>query len=336
MRRRYGLLLLAALLLGVSVPILVGREALLPALSRLPFDRLLLMLAMIVLAWNLNAGRLRLLAGGMGMRIGQRPALATIMATEFAICATPGGTGGPLTYAWLLKRRNLPMARGAALYVADQLMDMAFFISALIAFSLYWLAFSSDMHLGWQIALLGGLLFSGLLAVSWATRHYRTLLLATGRILQRLGISETRRHYLARRVLDFRQGLNLVKGYDPWRLGALYLLCTGHWLLRYSILYIAALSLGAQLDWSYAFIAQMLSLTAGQATFMPGGSGGAEASGSLLLLPYMDAATAAATVLIWRFVTFHWYLIAGGLVFTAVAGRPLWQRLQSQPPKSMR
>ncbi len=329
MKRRYGLLLVAALIIGVSLPILIGREALLPVLARLPAERLLLMLGIIFVAWNLNAGRLRLLTGGMGMHLRQGRALATVMATEFAICATPGGTGGPLTYAWLLKRQGLPMTRGAALYVADQLVDMVFFVSALLAFGLYWLAFPSDMHLGWQVAVLAGLLASGLFLVGWGLRHYRPLLLATGRLLRRLHISPARRRSLARRVLDFRRSLSLVRSYSSWRLVTLYLFCTGHWLLRYSILYLAALSLGAQIDWNYAFLVQMISLTAGQATFMPGGSGGAEASGSLLLLPYMDAATAAATVLVWRFVTFHWYLIAGGPVFAAVAGRPLWQRLQS-------
>lgn len=164
MKRRYGLLLVVALIIGASLPILIGREALVPVLARLPVERLVMMLGIIFVAWNLNAGRLRLLTGGMGLHLRQGRALATVMATEFAICATPGGTGGPLTFAWLLKREGLPMPRGAALYVADQLVDMVFFVSALLAFGLYWLVFPSDMHLGWQVAVLASLLTSGLFA----------------------------------------------------------------------------------------------------------------------------------------------------------------------------
>lgn len=338
MKRRFGALavLLAALLLGISVPILLGRGSLLSALSRFPPEVLLLMLGIIFLAWNFNAGRLRLMLGGMGIRLKQRKALAIGMSTEFAICATPGGTGGPLTYAWMLKRQSLSMTRGAALYVLDQLFDMLFFALAVLAFGIYWLIFPSDIHLGWQLCLLGAFLFLGLGLAGWLINHNRTVLLATGRLLARIGIKEHYRRRLARRVLDFHQGLSLVKGYARWRLLMIYLLCAGHWLLRYSILYITALSLHAPIDWSYAFLVQMLSLSAGQATFMPGGSGGAEATGSLLLLPYMDPGTAAATVLIWRFVTFYWYLIAGGVVFATVAGRPLWRTLQKQQPKTTR
>jgi uncharacterized protein (TIRG00374 family) len=105
------------------------------------------------------------------------------------------------------------------------------------------------------------------------------------------------------------------------------MLCVGHWLLRYSILSLTVRAVGGSIPWSYAFVAQMLSLTAGQATLLPGGSGGTEASSSLLLLPYMDAGTAAGAVLVWRFVTFYWYLIAGAPVFAVLAGRPLWRRI---------
>lgn len=74
----------------------------------------------------------------------------------------------------------------------------------------------------------------------------------------------------------------------------------------------------------------MLSLTAGQLVLLPGGSGGAEVSSSLLLAPYLEASTAAAAILLWRFVTFYWYLIAGAPVFALMAGQPLWQRLREK------
>jgi len=332
MKHRYWVLLLFGLGLGVGIPILLGGEALLPVLGRFPVTWLLLLLGMIVLAWNFNAGRVRLLTGGMGHRLSQRQALATIMATEFAICATPGGSGGPVVYGWLLHRLGLPMAAGMALYAVDQLVDMVFFVTILAGFAIYWLLVPSDLHIGWQLLVLGGLLLAGLFGAWWGIHHYRRFLLFIGRVLRRFRISANRRRRLARRALEFRRNLRLVQAYSSRRLLGVYLLCVGHWLLRYSVLYFAVLGVGGSISWSYAFVVQMLSLTAGNATLLPGGSGGAEASGSLLLLPYLDAGTAAGAILIWRFVTFYWYLIAGAPVFAILAGRPLWRRLFKRHP----
>ncbi len=331
MRLRYGLLIALGLGLGIGIPLFLGGRDLLPLLNRVSAGELLTLLGMIFLGWNLNAGRLRLLAGGASLRLSQGQALATVMATEFAICATPAGSGGPLTYAWLLRRHGLGTPRALALYAADQLMDVLFFLTALGAVLLHWLIVPEDVHLAWQLALMLSFLLSTLGLVWFSIRHYRPLFLALGRLLRRLQVGPKVRRRLVRRALEFRRSLRLVQGYPRARLAAVYVLCTGHWLLRYSILYLAVRALGGGISWSYAFLVQMLSLTAGQATLLPGGSGGAEASSSLLLAPYLDSATTAAAILVWRFVTFYWYLIAGAPVFAAVAGRALWKRLWARP-----
>jgi len=326
-KRRYWLLALTGLGLGIGIPVLVGGTALLPVLAHWQAGQLAMMLGMIVLAWNFNASRIRLLIGGVGYHLKQLQALAILMATEFAICATPGASGGPVTYAWLLHREGLPTGRGIALYAVDQLIDMVFFVTALAGLTLYWLIVPSDLHLGWQLAVLSMLLLGGMGLAWWVVRHYRRILLASGRLLRRFHISTASRLRLARWALEFRRSLQLVRHFPAYRLWAVYLLCVGHWLLRYSILYFAVRSVGGSIPWNYAFVVQMLSLTAGQATLLPGGSGGTEASSSLLLLPYMDAGTAAGAILVWRFVTFYWYLIAGAPVFALLAGRPLWHQL---------
>ncbi len=331
MRLRYGLLIALGLGLGMGIPLFLGGRDLLPLLKKVTAGELATLLGMIFVGWHLNAGRLRLLAGGAGRHLGQWQALATVMATEFAICATPAGSGGPLTYAWLLRRHGLDTPRALALYAADQLMDVFFFLTALSALLLYWLIVPEDVHLLWQMALMGGFLLTALALAWFSLRHYRPLFLTLGRLLRRLRIGPEGRRRLVRRALEFRRCLRLVQGYSRARLAAVYVLCTGHWLLRYSILYLAIRALGGSISWSYAFLVQMLSLTAGQAMLMPGGSGGAEASSSLLLAPYLDNASTAAAILIWRFVTFYWYLIAGAPVFASIAGRTLWKRLWARP-----
>lgn len=94
-----------------------------------------------------------------------------------------------------------------------------------------------------------------------------------------------------------------------------------HWLLRYSVLYLAVLALGQHIDWSYGFFVQMVAMGAGHLTLLPGGAGGAEVAGAALLHPWLGVVTTAAAIVIWRFMTFYLYLMAGGVVVLLMMGR---------------
>jgi uncharacterized protein (TIRG00374 family) len=320
-KRRFLVLGLVGLGLGLGIPLAIGGTETLGLLSALPAGLWIVALSMIVIAWNVNAGRLRLLLGGISRPMGQVQALGTVIATEFAICATPAGTGGPVTLVVLLKRHGLSAPQGIALYAIDQLMDMLFFSTALGALGIYWLLVPAQVHAAWQLAPLGALLGAGLIVVVLLTRFHRGALLAMLYILRLLRVARKRRRRFARWVAEFRGGLTMIGGFSRPRLLAVYALCVIHWLLRYSVLYVLVSGLGAHIGWAYSFLVQMLSLTVGQFTFLPGGSGGAELSATALLSPYLGAATAAAAVLAWRFATFYWYLIAGAPVFMLQAGR---------------
>ena len=323
MKRRYLVLGTLGLGLSIGIPVFIGGNAALALLNHLPLMVWAESLALIVLSWNFNAGRLRLLLGGIGRPMGQLQAVGTIMAAEFAICATPAGAGGPVTYVVLLKKHGLSAAQGIAIYAVDQLMDMLFFITTLAALGVYWLLVpaQAQAYAASQLMPLFALLGAGLVAVVLLTRFHRGVLLALLRLLKKLHVRRKRRRRIAHWVADFRRGLLLVGGFPRSRLLATYGCCVVHWLLRYSVLYVVVRGLGVHITWAYSFLVQMLSLTVGQFTLLPGGTGGAELSATALLSPYLDAATAAAAVLAWRFATFYWYLIAGAPVFLLQAGR---------------
>ncbi len=327
MKWRRSALVALALTLGIGIPFFLGGRELWPVLQQVSAGEWITLLGMVFVGWNLNAGRLRLLTGGVGLHLAQGRALAIVMATEFAICATPAGSGGPVTYAWLLRQRGLTASRALALYAADQLMDLLFFLTALAAMLMYWLTVPENVHLLWQLVFMSGFLVAALGLIWLALHRHRLLFLTLGRLLRHLRMGPRLRRRLAHSALEFRHSLRMVQGYAWPRLVAIYLLCAGHWLLRYSILFLSVRALGSELSWNQAFLIQMLSHTVGHVTLLPGGSGGAEVSSSLLLTPHMDSASAAAAILVWRFTTFYWYLIAGAPVFAATAGRSLWQRL---------
>ena len=104
MTRHWRWLFAAALLVGAAVPFVLGGDQVLVRLRSVPLGWLALLVAMIAVCWNLNAWRLRVMLNGRAPGLGHGAALATVMATEFTLNATPGGSGAPFTLAALLRR----------------------------------------------------------------------------------------------------------------------------------------------------------------------------------------------------------------------------------------
>lgn len=325
MRRLLWLLL--ALSMALLVPALLGGTDLLARLRAFAPGLLLGLLGMILLCWIINAIRLRLLLGSQGSNLGRIRSLGVIMATEFAICTTPGGSGGPLTLMALLARDRIGPARSSAVFAADQLNDLLFFLCALLGIAGYALFHTLNHSLE---AMLAGsaLLMAGALAGTVALVGYRRpMLRLNGRLLRKLKVSPARRRRWTRKVLHFFRALA-----DTWRLpkrtlALVFALTCVHWGLRYSVLYLALRGLGVDLQWIVSFLVQMLALSAGQFSLLPGGAGAAELTSASLLTPLVGKSTAAAAIVIWRAVTYYFYLFAGGPVFLCLLGRPVLERL---------
>ena len=135
-------LLAAALALAIALPFTLGGTAVLEVLRSTPWWLPLAGLLTAALCWNCNAARVGLLSRGIGARLPHGRALLVVMGSEFAICASPGGFGGPVAHAWLMARRGYDSAAAAAIYVLDKLMDLTFFAVALPAM-LLWLLWSA-------------------------------------------------------------------------------------------------------------------------------------------------------------------------------------------------
>lgn len=319
--KRYLLLATLSLALSVGIPFAYGGVELLTRLAQVPPWLIAGMLAMVLIGWGFNAARLRLLLGGVASPTRRRRALATVVATEFAGAASPAGVGGPLTYVYLLHRQGLPTAYAASLYAIDQITDLAFFATAL---PLALVVFTVDRRISHPdliATLLLTLLGSGLGMLWLVMRRYRTLLRLFGRLLRRLHFSAQRRRKTARWFIQFRRGVALLLGMRTERLILLYGFCMGHWLMRYSILPVVLIGLGHHVPWSYLFIVQGILLFAGQLSFLPGGTGSVEVGFTALLAPWLSPEPLATALVLWRFATFYWYLLAGAPVFLLSAGR---------------
>lgn len=324
-RPLHGLLIGLALLAPLLVTAWLGGPDALGAVTRFPLGILALMLLMAVACWNLNAARLRLMLDGRAGRLGQRGALGIELASKFALCATPGGSGGPATLLVLLSQRGLPAARGAAVFLLDQGCDLLFFLgllSGLVACSL--LGGTPWPH---QTLIQMALATLALVAigVTLAMGYLPGLLRHTAAPSTRW-LNGRRRRWLVRRLLTCRRALQATLRLPLATLLAMLGLTAAHWLLRYSLLYLAVLGAGGNVDWLWTFLTQMLAMAASQFSVLPGGAGAAELGVGALLLPLMEREQAAAAVLVWRLVSYHLYLAAGAPLFLLSAYRLVRRR----------
>jgi len=119
--------LLLGLLLALAIPVWLGGGETVTRLKQFPLPQLSLMFGMIILCWLINSVRIRLLLGEQRGQLGRLNSLGVVISTEFAMCATPGGSGGPLTLMVLLARNGIRPAHGSAVFAMDQLSDLLFF-----------------------------------------------------------------------------------------------------------------------------------------------------------------------------------------------------------------
>lgn len=324
-----GLLLLIGLLAAVLIPVLLGGGETWSRLRSFPLHWLLIMFGMILLCWGINTLRLRLLLGDQREKVAPLKSLGVVMAAEFAYCATPGGSGGPLTIMALLARCGVRPARGSAVFAMDQLSDLLFFLCALSGILIYALFQHLSDRLEWLLTVSAVSLFGGLFSCVLIARYHRALIRLSGRLLAGMNITTSTRRCWARKLLHFLAAFTDTLKL-PWQtLVKVFALTCVHWLLRYSVLYLALRGLGADLQWAWSFLVQMLSLGAGQFSLLPGGAGAAELTSAALLAPMVGKSTAAAAILIWRVVTYYFYLLVGGPVFVLMLGKPLLKKLMN-------
>jgi uncharacterized protein (TIRG00374 family) len=316
--RRWLLLLCLSLVITALAPLLLGGHGAWQGLARIPLWGAGLLLAMIFGAWLCNTYRIQQLAAAVGLRLRTTEAFRYVMSAEFAGLASPAYVGGPATYLWLFTRRGLTAGQGGAILAVDQLTDLVFFATFLPLMLLLSLREAGSNEWVVTLALLPVI---GVVVLVLAARRYRPIAIRLGRLIRHVPGLGRLRWRMARGLLRFRQAVRAMMAMDRWRLFRIYLACCLHWLLRYGVLPVVFLLLDDPQPWAWLFLIQAVILFAGHLTVMPGGAGGVEAAFGLLLGPTVAGATLGTALLAWRFVTFHWYLIAGAPIFLLTVGR---------------
>ena len=96
-----------------------------------------------------------------------------------------------------------------------------------------------------------------------------------------------------------------------------FLVAVFQWFCRYGVLPVLLWGLGHPVNPFPLFVLQGLLFTLALALVVPGGSGGVELAFAVVMAPIIPKELLGVVVL-WRFFTYHLYILGGGLLFATV------------------
>jgi len=287
-----------------------------------------LLFAMVFTAWACNGGRVWLMCRAMGHPLRYRQAIAVSLSSEFGIAATPAGVGGTVIRLTLLRQAGLPYVTSGSLLATDAAVDVVFF-TLLAPFAIYLVLHHgllralihdpSEMH-----ALVGlGVVAAGIAGAVLLLRS-EMFHRVVARVLGATAIGRRKRLPARHRHLrtTVRRSLRRMGGSLAFlwreRKSALLLnlgLASLQWCCRYMILPVILLSLNTPMNPLPLFLVQGVLFTLSLLVVAPGGGGSVEVLTALILPGFVNAGLIGVVVVVWRFFTYHLYLLGGGTVF---------------------
>lgn len=306
-------LLLVLVSVGLSVPLFVGgREAMAQLLALPRWVGVALALVMLVI-WSLNIIRLRLLFGRQLAGAGFWQLMRIYMATEFVSKTTPMGLGAPATAVSLLAPYGISPSQSLVVFGVSAFMDAVVVVALMGYFAIAELTISLNASLTSGV-LLYTILMLLMIAGTVLLLYRHKLVYVVFLSVPGFSLTGRRGKEGARKiVVSLHRALKKVA-----RLPAPVLLmswgaCLLYWGLYLSTLYLCIRVLGGNVSWVESGFIQVVAMGMGHLFMVPGGAGGADISGILLLEPALGAALAASTVILWRFLMLYLYLVVGGL-----------------------
>ncbi len=304
-------------------------------LREFPVFFLPVFLCMVVCAWMCHGARICVLSNALGHKLKYIRALSIALSVEFGVAASPAGVGGAAARLAFLKRSGVPYTRAASMLAADIMLDFAYFVllvtatCAVVIIDPVWRGIFANMQATtpgrvgiMALAFMLTVTLFFLLSARSARRIERWLgrrkLTAGLRLPARLRLGR------ARLSLAVKRTLRMVRFLFQRRKAALvgsFLFAFMQWSCRYGVLPLTVLAFSPDKNPFPLMAIQGLLFTFGLLIVVPGGGGGVELLSALILGYFVPASLTGIVVLIWRFFTYHLYLITGGIVFFFLCGR---------------
>ncbi len=306
---RVLLWLTAGCLVYAMAGMLLGWRDFQLGLSRFPLTSLPLLAGLSLLNYLLRFGRWSLYLRHLSLNIPARESWALYFAT-FAMVVTPGKLGEVYKAIHLRDQRNIPLAAGLSLVIAERLADILA-VLLLMAIGLFW----------WDG------LFSGLPAQIAATLIILLSLasLRSGRLQRALVNRLSRAPKLRDHADNVRDALNWLPRLTSGPPAALSLLLSLlAWGCECISLWLICERLGYDIGLGPAVFIYTAATLAGSIAFLPGGLGGTEATLVILLTGLaVPRGISLSVALLVRLVTL-WLAVAIGLAVFVGARRILF------------
>lgn len=286
----------------------------------------------------LGGGRLRYISNRkLDLLHGVRGAVAW----DFMSAVTPSAVGGaPLAAYFVAKDNRIPVGEATAIMLFSMLMDQIWFAVS-IPFILVASAFTDVFPPALGAVGAGTLTAYFIGMMGWAVFFaYATLI--RPQILETIATKIVRLRWLRRfegrvrrELVQLRRQAATIRQQPPLFFVVGFLWSAGIWLTRYCVLLLIVLAVFPTVD-AFTFLVRTgaMILTA-MAVPTPGGSGGIEGLFVLFLAPLVPNAIVGPTILAWRLMSYHFFIVAG-LALTAHAVNRRMRRRNVGPEEAGR
>ena len=285
---------------------------------------LIIALTFHVGSWVIWSARIKTLTKAIGGHISFSKTFKIVVSSLFAAAITPSQAGGEPVRIFLLTE-DLNAGDATAVILADRFLDMAFLIliSPLSLFLFADVIFSGGLivFLSFTVALFTFAIFLTVMVI------YRPEVIKRGVKKARPLISKFKNEGVADQFINRVDGgidsfvlsmQNLAKR----RLELIFAsICTVvYWSMEFFIASLILIGLSYPPEILHTYAAQILLTVIVLVPITPGSSGISELSFAALFSTFVKGAPMGVFVVLWRLITYHFNLIAGGVAITRILG----------------
>ncbi|WCM23722.1 flippase-like domain-containing protein [Paraburkholderia bryophila] len=313
------LLAILGVVFAIGAPFLLGVHATLAGLQAAS-PRLIVMLAASAIASAAaKAGKQQLMQTALGLRIRFRRTLAITFVTDAAFLGSPFGAAGYGVNLGLLQRSGASWTQATTVVSGDQALDLAFFTVAVPVSFVSCIGLIAGLITPKSLHIVAGASI-GAIALACAVWTYRRKLAeSAGGAIRRVGMPTRPPARWTAFIANVRDEWRHLLSGSRWRLGALLLLTTTQWLLRYGALWFILLEQGYALPPGFVVAVQALVLHAALWTGIPAGGGGGDLGLAAAFGAWVPHAAVGAALILWRFATLFCPLVLGAVGMLALA-----------------
>lgn len=292
-------------------------------LVRVPVWGIALLLSALSLYWFCGGLRTAVLARLTGAELSVGQGVRCHLMGTFSSVITPAGGGNALGVTWLLHHYGVTLPKAVLVNVLVIVTDMSFFAWS-VPLAVLWLA-NRGVQLpldnpSWWVAGFAIVAFSASLLLSFRL-HWLTAVVRRG--LRWRGLLRWRRLARWRKgVLAFLEQLEQASAlftHTPRRVHLqLHALSALFWVVRFMVFNAAAVAVGLAAGQLELLAAHDIIHALAFLMPTPGASGYVEAAFGWLLKGLANPERLAATVILWRLVSYYLYFLVGPFIGSSV------------------